>query len=106
MTPANAQSAPFDRSVVRQAARDLAAKPFKAPDSKLPDNLKDLDYDRYRAIRRMLAVRHGRLVVLSTPFGQRGWFYDEWQGSGPFKKVRVTWHDCPRITADFIAEEE
>jgi glucan biosynthesis protein len=32
-------------------ARDLAGKSFKAPDNKLPDNLKDLDYDRYRAIR-------------------------------------------------------
>jgi hypothetical protein len=53
----------------------------------------------------MLAVSQGRLVVLSTPFGQRGWFYDEWQGSGPWQKVRVTWHDCPRIT-DFIAEDE
>jgi hypothetical protein len=62
--------------------------------------------DLYRAIRPMLAVSQGRLVVLSTPFGQRGWFYDEWQGSGPWQKVRVTWHDCPRITADFIAEEE
>jgi glucans biosynthesis protein len=50
-TPANAQAAPFERSSVRQLARDAAGKPFKAPDSKLPDNLKDLDYDRYRAIR-------------------------------------------------------
>jgi glucans biosynthesis protein len=32
-------------------ARDLAGKSFQAPDNKLPDNLKDLDYDRYRAIR-------------------------------------------------------
>jgi hypothetical protein len=52
----------------------------------------------------MLAVSLGRLVVLSTPFGQRGWFFDEWNRKGPWKKVRVTWHDCLRITADFIAE--
>ena len=31
--------------VVRQMARDLASKPFKASDNKLPDNLKDLGYD-------------------------------------------------------------
>ena len=42
---------------------------------------------------------------LSTPFGQRGWFYEEWNGDGPWKRVAVTWRDCPRITADFIAEE-
>ena len=59
----------------------------------------------YRSVRPMLAVSRGRLVALSTPFGQRGWFHDEWHGTGPWKKVRIPWHDCPRITPDFIAEE-
>ena len=58
-----------------------------------------------RAVRPMLAVSQGRLVALSTPFGQRGWFYDEWHGGGPWKRVRITWRDCPRITPEFIAEE-
>jgi hypothetical protein len=53
----------------------------------------------------MLAVSQGRLVALSTPFGQRGWFYQEWQGQGPWKKVQITWRDCPRITRAFIDEE-
>ena len=48
ISPAQAESSPFDRSIVRQMARDTAAKPFKAPDTKLPDNLKNLDYDHYR----------------------------------------------------------
>jgi hypothetical protein len=39
--------------------------------------------DLYRAVRPMLAVSQGRLIALSTPFGQRGWFYDELHGSGP-----------------------
>jgi periplasmic glucans biosynthesis protein len=51
LASARAQPALFDRSVVRQMARDLAGKSFKAPDNKLPDNLEGLDYDRYRAIR-------------------------------------------------------
>jgi hypothetical protein len=59
----------------------------------------------YRSVRPMLAVSRGRLVALSTPFGQRGWFFEEWQGGGPWKKVRITWRDCPRITPDFITEE-
>lgn len=62
--------------------------------------------DLYRAIRPMLAVSRGRLVALSTPFGQRGWFYDEWHGGGPWQRVCVTWRQCPRISAEFIAEEE
>src|SRR6516165_5072360 len=34
----------------------------------------------YFAVRPMLAVSRGRLVALSTPFGQRGWFHAEWTG--------------------------
>ena len=37
-----AEGASFDPATVRQMARDLASKPYKAPDNKLPDNLKDL----------------------------------------------------------------
>jgi Terminase large subunit, T4likevirus-type, N-terminal len=62
--------------------------------------------DLYRAIRPMLAVSRGRLIALSTPFGQRGWFHDEWHGSGPWQRIGVPWRDCPRISAEFLAEEE
>ena len=51
LSPALAQPKPFDRSIVRQMARDLASKPYKAPTEKLPDNLAKIDYDHYRAIR-------------------------------------------------------
>jgi hypothetical protein len=66
--------------------------------SRVPDDL-------YRSVRPMLAVSRGRLVALSTPFGQRGWFYEEWIGAGPWKKIHVPWTQCPRIRPEFIAEE-
>jgi glucans biosynthesis protein len=58
-------------------ARDAAAKPFKAPDSKLPDNLKDLDYDRYRAIRFLpeRALWRGEKLPFEVQFFHRGFFY-------------------------------
>ena len=39
---------PFDPSSVRQMAKEMAQKPFQAPDQKLPSSLKDIDYDHYR----------------------------------------------------------
>ncbi|MEA2836407.1 MAG: periplasmic glucans biosynthesis protein [Bradyrhizobium sp.] len=77
LTPAHAQTIPFDRSIVRQIARDVASKPFKAPDSKLPDNLKDLDYDRYRAIRFLpdRALWRGEKLPFEVQFFHRGFFY-------------------------------
>ncbi len=61
--------------------------------------------DLYRAVRPMLAVSHGRLIALSTPFGKRGWFFEEWESDRPWQKTLATAHDCPRITAEFLAEE-
>lgn len=77
-TSARAQPVPFDRSVVRQMARDLAAKSFKAPDNKLPDNLKNLDYDRYRAIRFLpeRALWRGEKLPFEAQFFHRGFFYN------------------------------
>jgi glucans biosynthesis protein len=52
--PANAADPapePFDGMAVRRMARDLAAKPYKAPDTKLPDAIAKLGYDEYRNIR-------------------------------------------------------
>jgi hypothetical protein len=61
----------------------------------------------YYSVRPMLAVSGGRLVALSTPFGQRGWFFREWEhGGDAFRRFRVTWEECPRITPAFIAGEE
>ena len=59
----------------------------------------------YYAVRPMLAVSRGRLVALSTPFGQRGWFHAEWTGQGDWERVCVTADQVPRITREFLAEE-
>lgn len=77
LLPARAESTAFDRSIVRQIARDAAGKPFKAPDSKLPDNLKDLDYDHYRAIRFLPehALWRGEKLPFEVQFFHRGFFY-------------------------------
>jgi hypothetical protein len=61
--------------------------------------------DLYFAVRPMLAVSRGRLIALSTPFGQRGWFYEAWQSTEEWERVRVTATECPRITEEFLAAE-
>ena len=52
------------------------------------------------------ASRGGRLVAMSTPFGKRGWWFQEWAEGGPtWGRVLVTAKECPRITAEFLEEE-
>jgi hypothetical protein len=67
--------------------------------SRVPDDL-------YQAVRPMLAVSGGRIVLLSTPFGRRGFFHREWADGGPaWERVQVTASDCPRIPQDWLAAE-
>jgi len=60
----------------------------------------------YYSVRPMLAVSGGRLVALTTPFGQRGWFFEAWHGTEDWERVKITAAECPRISAAFLAEEK
>ena len=54
----------------------------------------------------MVAVSGGRLVALSTPFGRRGWWFEAWTGHEVWQRVEVPATMCPRISREFLAEEE
>jgi hypothetical protein len=64
-----------------------------------------VDDELYYAARPMLAVSGGRLLALSTPNGQRGWFYQAWGGGENWQRTKLTATECPRIASDFLAEE-
>jgi phage terminase large subunit-like protein len=59
----------------------------------------------YFAVRPMLAVSGGRLIALSTPFGKRGWFHQEYTEGEGWERVLITAEQCPRISAAFLEEE-
>jgi hypothetical protein len=60
----------------------------------------------YAAVRPMLAVSHGSLIALSTPFARIGWFFEAWHdGAAAWHRVRVPATECPRISPEFLAEE-
>jgi hypothetical protein len=80
--------------------------------ARMPDSV-------YYSVRPTLAIAQskgkGELVALSTPFGKRGWFYEEWERCEKSKKegtksdwrqVSIDVNQCPRITKEFLASEE
>lgn len=68
--------------------------------SRVPDVL-------YQAIRPMLAVSGGDILLLSTPFGKRGFFHHEWtEGGDKWHRVSVTAYQCPRIKPEWLEEEK
>lgn len=59
----------------------------------------------YFSVRPMIAVSKGSIIALSTPWGKRGWFYDEFTGPRRWDRYEVPASECPRISPDFLAEE-
>jgi hypothetical protein len=70
------------------------------------DEASRVDDGLYFSVRPMLAVSGGQLVALSTPYGRRGWYWKEWSEGREWQKVCITAADCPRISKQFLAEEE
>lgn len=70
------------------------------------DEAARVDDELYNAIRPMLAVSQGRIILLSTPFGSRGFFWREWvEGGEDWKRVRIPADQCPRIAPDWLEKE-
>jgi hypothetical protein len=57
------------------------------------------------AIRPMLAVSGGSLMMLSTPWGRRGVFFEEWTGGEGWERYEVPATSVPRISPGFLEEE-
>lgn len=74
-----AATEPFDASTVRKLARALAQQPYKPPDTTLPDALKSLDYEAYRAIRfdPGHALWRGENRKFTAEFFHRGFIYKD-----------------------------
>ena len=59
----------------------------------------------YFAVRPMLAVSGGALMLLSTPYGKRGIFHEEFTQGHGWAKYEVPASQCPRISEEFLEEE-
>jgi hypothetical protein len=44
-------------------------------------------------------------MMLSTPHGRRGVFYEEWTAGEGWERYEVPASECPRIPASFLEEE-
>lgn len=58
------------------------------------------------AVSPMLATTDGDLIALTTPFGKRGWFYEQWRNGDGYHRTKKTAADCPRISQAFLDKEK
>jgi hypothetical protein len=57
------------------------------------------------AVKPMVAVSGGSIMLLSTPFGRRGFYYETWVSGEDWLKIRVPAEDCPRLSPAFLRQE-
>jgi phage terminase large subunit len=65
-----------------------------------------LDEAYEESLRPMIAVSQGRLVLLSTPHGKRGFFWHAWEKENNWLKIAISADQCPRISKEYLAEEK
>jgi hypothetical protein len=78
---------------------------FSGVDLLIVDEAARVDDGLYHAVRPMLAVSGGRLLMLSTPYGKRGVFFEAWSGLEDWQRFEVPARDVPRISDTFLEEE-
>jgi hypothetical protein len=90
--------------IVSLPAKEATIRGYSGVDLAVCDEAAYIQDDIYKSLRPMLAVSNGRLILLSTPFGKWGFFWNEWNNPS-FEKYHVPAGDCPRITAEFLESE-
>jgi Terminase large subunit, T4likevirus-type, N-terminal len=78
---------------------------FSGVDLLVLDEAARVDDSLYHAVRPMLAVSGGALIMLSTPAGRRGVFFEEWTEGVGWERYEVPAEECPRISEAFLEEE-
>lgn len=89
---------------------------FSAPRLIVIDEGSRVSDELYKSVRPMLATNGGKLVTLSTPFGNQGWFFGIWDDSAEglirraklndqWRRTPVPASMVPRITPEFLADE-
>ena len=91
--------------IVTLPGSEKTIRGFSGTSLLLLDEAARIEDELYFAVRPMLAVSGGALMMLSTPYGKRGVFYEEWTGGEGWERYEVSASQCPRISEEFLEEE-
>lgn len=86
------------------AGRDAYGLRGYTVDKLVADEAHYIGEEVWTAIRPMLATTGGTMDLLSTPKGNKGFFYEA-SHSDDFTTLHIKSEDCPRISAEFLKAE-
>lgn len=79
---------------------------FAGADLIILDEASRIAEDLIEALTPMQATKpKARLIAVSSPAGKTGFFWERWSQPNDWLKLKITAHECPRISADYLAEQ-
>jgi hypothetical protein len=94
-----------DSRIVTLPGTEKTIRGFSGASLLIVDEAARVDDELYFAVRPMLAVSGGALMMLTTPHGKRGVFFEEWTGGAGWERYEVKAEECPRILGALTPEE-
>ncbi len=95
-----------DSRIIALPASDAKVRGFSRVSLLVIDEASRVADPLYYALRPSLAVSKGDIVLVSTPFGKRGFFYTEFTNGGAnWERYTIQASQCPRIDLKFLEEE-
>jgi hypothetical protein len=91
--------------IVSLPSSEHTIRGYSAVNTLIEDEAAFVDDALNVAVRPMLAVSGGQMILMSTPNGRRGHFFEAWEGTGTWHRERVTCWEVPRIPKAFLEEE-
>jgi len=91
--------------IVTLPGTERTVRGFSGVDLLLLDEAARVDDGLFYAVRPMLAVSGGALIMLSTPYGKRGVFHEEWTNGEGWTRYEVPAAQVPRISPAFLEAE-
>lgn len=90
-------SLPSDQSTVRG---------FSGVTMILEDEASQVKDEFYYAILPMLIINNGVFIAMTTPYGKRGHFFNEWmEGGDDWKRIEIPATKCPRISPEELERQ-
>jgi hypothetical protein len=92
--------------VVALPGSEQTIRGYSAVDLLILDEAALVDDSLYQSVRPMLAVSGGKIILLSTPRGRRGFFYTVWANGGDaWQRTKITADQCVRIDKSWLERE-
>jgi hypothetical protein len=91
--------------VVSLPGSEATIRGFSGASLIVEDEAARVDDALYMAVRPMLAINNGRLILMSTPFGKRGHYWREWSEGKSWQRTEINATKVPRISKEFLEEE-